>query len=61
MYQTLCTNCMMYLTLFSVGGDAQSLVISSQVAVQDGYGQMEKQTEDTLVTVSFQFPLVGNI
>ena len=49
------------LSQFSVGGDAQSLVISSQVAVQDGYGQMEKQTEDTLATISFQFQLVGNI
>ena len=50
----------MFATLSSVGGAAQSLVISSQVAVQDGYGQMEKQTEDILVMISFQFPLVGD-
>ena len=47
--------------VLSVDGEAQSLVISSQVAVQDGYGQIQKQTEDTLVTISFQFPLVGDI
>jgi len=48
-------------TLFSVGGNARSLVISSQVAVQNGYGKMEKHREDVLVTISFQFPLVGYI
>ena len=48
----------LYFTLFSVGGEPASLVISSQIAVAGQGAQMTKLTTENPVTINFQFPAV---
>ena len=41
-----------------VGGEVQSLVISSQIAVMGKGGKMSNLVEDSPVIINFQFQLV---
>ena len=49
---------MWYFTLFSVGGEPASLVISSQIAVGGQGAQMTTLATDNSATINFQFPVI---
>ena len=50
--------CDVYISGVSVGGEAQSLIISSQIAMGGDNGQMYSLMEDSSVSINFQFQLV---